>query len=93
MVKHRYDSDCVDRKPLDETMKAYLRRCLPDVLKTPQSTVPLFFKFELPWGQYGSLLRQLATGGVNASSVFPGYYGVVDAVREKLWCWDAHLTM
>lgn len=92
VVRHRYDSNCVDRAPLDETMHAYLRRCFPDVLKTRQSTIPFFFKFELPWQQYGSLLRQLANAGVNASTVFPGFYGVVGAIRERFWCWDAAQT-
>ena len=46
-------------------------------------------KFELPWSEFKDLLRRLANAGVNASTVFPGYYGVVDAVREKLWWWDA----
>ena len=88
VVRHRNDSNFVDREPLDSTMYAYLERCFPDVLKTNQPTIPLFWKLELPWSQYRSLLRQLANAGVNASTVFPGYYGVADAVREKLWSWD-----
>ena len=89
VVRHRNDSNFVDGEPLDSTMYGYLERCFPDVLKTSESTIPLFWKFELPWSQYRSLLRQLANAGVNASTVFPGYYGVADAVREKFWSWGA----
>ena len=94
VVIHRYDANRVDRAPLDEMLYAYLKRHSPGTLETsnPESTIPLFFKFELPWSEHGSLLRQLANAGVNASSVFPGYSGVVDGVREKLWCWERYLT-
>jgi len=89
VVRHKYASKSIDRKPFDEILHAHLKRYDPDALKTAKSTSPIFFKFELPWSEYQSLLRQLANAGVNASTVFPGCYGVVDAVREKLWSWDA----
>ena len=89
VVRHKYVSKSIDRRPFDEMLHAHLERYDPDALKTAKSTSPIFFKFELPWSECQSLLRQLANAGVNASTVFPGCYGVVDAVREKLWSWDA----
>lgn len=79
-----------DTGSLDETLYAYLERSRPNVLQTNQTAIPLFVKFEVPWREYRGLLRELAKAGVNASTVFPGYGGVVEAVREKLACWDAN---
>ena len=87
VVRHKYASKSVDRRPFDEILHAYLERNDPGAREIPWSTRPIFFKFELPWSECQSLLRQLANAGVNASSVFPGCYGVVDAVRERDWSW------
>ena len=89
VVRHFSNADTIDRTPFDETISGYLARCFPELLEGNQATDPIFIKFELPWSEFRSLLRQLANASVNASTVFPGYYGVVDAVREKLWWWDA----
>lgn len=90
VVRHSTTSQSVDRTPFDETLRAYLQRCFPGSFKSgqPDDPPPPFVKFELPWKEFDSLLRLLANGGVNASTVFPGYYGVVSAIREKLWWWD-----
>ena len=89
VVRHSITSRSIDRTPFDKTLFAYLECCFPELFKSGQPANPLFIKFELPWAQFEDLLRRLANAGVNASTVFPGYYGVVDAVREKLWWWDA----
>ena len=88
VVKCEFGSGCVDRKPLDQILYGYLERNAPHVLKANVEAVPLFIRFELPWGEVRELVRGLAKAGVNASTVFPGYGGVVKGARERLWWWD-----
>jgi len=44
---------------------------------------PMFYQFTLPTSQASELLRHLHDLGVDASSVFPGYQGVVNALEER----------
>ena len=44
---------------------------------------PLFFKFTLPVGQASNLLSLLALTGVDGSTCFPGFGGVVRALKER----------
>ena len=74
----------IDRRTLDEVVKSYLEEYFPRYFEL-ENAGPVFVRFELPWSQFDSLLRELANLGVNASTVFPGYEGVVQGVREKLW--------
>lgn len=92
IVREKSTSEGTNRTPLDKTLHEYLKRCYPNVLRTNSHTIPLFTKFQLPWTQYQMLLKQLANVGVNASTVFPGYYGVAEATREKICCWDGQLA-
>jgi hypothetical protein len=65
--------DLVDRTPLD---------VLADELKPPL----VLFQFTLPISEAPSLLRLLALEGISAATIFPGYGGVVKALREEaLW--------
>jgi hypothetical protein len=43
----------------------------------------IFYKFTLPVREAAELLRLLAALGIDASTVFPGYDGVVRALRER----------
>ena len=75
-------------RTLDEVVDQYVTR----IFSTPKNYSwpdPIFLRFELPWSEYQSLLTLLAKSGINGSTVFPGYNGVVDAIREKLWWWDS----
>lgn len=92
LLRHHGTVDKVDRTPLDEMMFDYLQRSRASVLSTKESTIPIFLKFELPWSECGGLIRVLANLGVNASTVYPGYAGVADAVREELCWWDSPLS-
>lgn len=63
----------VDRTPLN---------LLGDELKPPLR----MYHFTLPLDEAPRLLRLLALEGVSASTLFPGYGGVVEALREEaLW--------
>lgn len=42
-------------------------------------------KFTLPMGECFGLLHLLSCAGIGGSTIFPGYGGVVDAVRENRW--------
>jgi hypothetical protein len=44
----------------------------------------IFYKFTLPTSEASELLRLLSMLGVDASTVFPGYDGVVRAIRERV---------
>lgn len=44
---------------------------------------PFFFKLMLPHSQAGELLRLLAREGVSAASIYPGYDGAAQAVKES----------
>lgn len=47
---------------------------------------PFFFKFTLPTTQAGELLRLLAREGISAASIYPGYDGAAQAVKEsRFW--------
>lgn len=88
VVRHPLDAEEVDRRPLDEIVSKYVATLLPNTPKGLWEKDPIFFRFELPWSEFDSLLTLLATSGTNGSTVFPGYKGVTDAVREKLWWWN-----
>ena len=77
----------VDRRPLDKVVQSYLSCMYPSYFEKTARR-PIFIRFELPWTEFNSVLRELAKVGVNASTVFPGHAGVVDCLREKLWWWD-----
>jgi FRG domain len=44
----------------------------------------IFYKFTLPASESSELLRLLSMAGVDASTIWPGYDGVVRAIRERL---------
>lgn len=47
---------------------------------------PFFFKFTLPVTQAGELLRLLARQGISAASIYPGYDGAAQAIKEsRFW--------
>lgn len=92
LVRHRETANAIDRTTLDVTLFDYLKRSRPRVLRTNEGGISAFFKYELPWSECGGLLRVLANHGVNASTVFPGYAGVADAVLEQLRWWDSALS-
>ncbi len=92
LVRHTGTANEVDRTTLDDTLFDYLKRSRPGILKTNAGGISAFFKYELPWSECGGLLRVLANHGVNASTVFPGYEGVADAVLEQLRWWDSPLS-
>jgi hypothetical protein len=49
---------------------------------------PPIYKFVLPRSQARKLLRLLGFESTTAATVFPGYGGVVEAIRERgLWDW------
>ena len=48
---------------------------------------PVLIKLELPCSQAGALLRLLADELVDATQLFPGFYGAARAVRETAF-WD-----
>ena len=47
-------------------------------------------KFTLPASEARSLMRLLAAEDVSAATVFPGYAGVVEALRERKW-WHGYV--
>lgn len=56
--------------------------------RSPEIDTPLtvLHKFTLPLTEANELLRLLAVEGVDAASVFPGYQGVAQSLREmRLW--------
>jgi len=60
--------------------------------RDPLDTLPFeppldFFHFTLPVAQAPRLLRLLALDGICASTLFPGYNGVVDALKEQSYLW------
>lgn len=69
-------SERIDRRPMDELLKAAIRRVTP--LKRA-----VMYRFVLPITQAGTLLYLLAKEGVDSASLFPGYDGVVRALRER----------
>ena len=85
VLRHSEDIELDYRKPFDKVLKDHFLLQHRD--KPKRSPTRLFFKFELPWHEYGKLLRLLANTGVNASTVYPGFHGVVGAVSEKLRWW------
>ena len=89
-LDRRHESaESIDRRPLDEIVLEYIRKNLPDLYNSPHfEESPIFCRFDLPWKEFDALLVLLAKSGINGSTVFPGYQGVVDAVEEKLWWWD-----
>lgn len=63
----------VDRRPLD-------------VIKQASWYKPCFVRFSLPVRHAPELLRLLAIQGVSAASIYPGYSGAAEAMREtRLW--------
>lgn len=92
VVRHPLGEEKVDRRPLDKIVSDYVDQLLPNPPKGLWEKDPAFLRFELPWSEFGALLTLLAKSGVNGSSVFPGYKGAVDAVKEKLWWWDARVN-
>ena len=74
--------------PLDDVVYRYVTRIF-SIPKNYSWPDPIFLRFELPWSEYQSLLTLLAKSGINGSTVYPGYRGVVDAIGEKLRLWDA----
>ena len=87
LVKESTLEGDVDRRPLDQVVKEFLECRYPSYIENAMSR-PIFIRFELPWREFNSVLRELAKIGVNASTVFPGHAGVVECLREKLWWWD-----
>ncbi len=88
VVRHPMGAESIDRRPLDEIVAEYTARLLPSAPGARWEGGPIFLRFELPWTQFEPLLVLLAKAGINGSTVFPGYKGAVDAVKEKLWWWD-----
>ena len=89
VVQHVLGSGVPSGRTLDEVVYQYVNRLFNTPKNYSWQNDPIFLRFELPWSEYQSLLTLLAKSGINGSTVFPGYSGVVDALREKLWWWDA----
>ena len=89
VVREPWDAKVLDRRPLDKVVSEYFCQVFPDMLPVAWETSPPFVRFELPWNQCKHLLVALARSGITGSSVFPGYDGAVEAVKEKLWWWSA----
>ena len=86
-VIRRPMSAVIDKRPFDCIVSDHLNKLTPR--NTPHFNPPVFIRFELPWCQFPPLIRRLATAGINYSTVFPGYWGVVDAMIEKTWWWNS----
>ena len=87
VVSQAMGSRQVDCRPLDQVLYAHLERFHPHFLRSNVETIPLFVRFDLPWSELAALVRLLAKAGMDASTVFPGYGGVAEAVRERSWWW------
>lgn len=66
----------IDRRPMDELLKTAICRVTP--LKRA-----VMYRFVLPITQAGKLLYLLAKEGVDSALLFPGYDGVVKALKER----------
>ena len=54
--------------------------------------LPGLIKLTLPSSEAPSLLYLLYVNGVSAASLFPGYAGVVESIRERRYLRDPHAT-
>lgn len=91
LVRHRGSTKTTDRSSFERILSHYLNCYFPELLPPNETPIPVFVKFELPWKECEGVLRLLANLGVNASTVFPGYRGVANAVWEELRWWKAPL--
>ena len=89
VVQHVLGSGNPDGPTLDEVVYQYVTTLFNTTKNYSWQHDPIFLRFDLPWSEYQSLLTLLAKSGINGSTVFPGYRGVVDAIGEKLWWWDS----
>lgn len=78
----------LDRRPLDKQLGERFTECVS--LTQPVSEAltsnrvnPLFFRFTLPASECGKLMWILASWGISAASMFPGFRGAADTVREE----------
>lgn len=74
----------VDRRPLDQIIRQVSKKTM-----LLHSGHPML-RFTLPISEAAKLLWLLAKEGINGSSMFPGYEGIVKGIREKrYWVNDA----
>ena len=65
-------------------MEAVVAKLSPDTVD--RQDWPFMRKLTLPYGQSKALRKLLTADGINGASMFPGYDGVVRAMRERaLW--------
>lgn len=69
-----WDNSAIDRRPLDEIIKAEVDKFSP--------LGSALFHLTLPAAKAGRLLWELARDGITCSRLFPDYYGVVRGLRE-----------
>ena len=84
LVRHSADSKSIDQRPLDEIVAEYTTQLVSRHPDASRKGNPAFLRLKLPWSEFQPLLVLLAKAGINGSTVFLGYKGVVDAVKEKL---------
>ena len=73
----------VDRRGLDEILQANMYILNQDQIDD-KPVSPIMYRFTLPVDESGKLLWLLAKEGVTAASIFPGYGGVAQAIKEQL---------
>ena len=88
VVRRPLAEERVDQQSLDEIISDYVCRLPDNTSENSSEDEPIFLRFELPWCEFDSLLTLLANSGINGSTVFPGYKGAADTVKEMRW-WDA----
>ena len=73
------------RRPLDRIIRGLYADSYERFTLDPE-TKPLFLRFRLPAGQSGELMRLLAKEGITAASLYPGFGGAAESVKEaQLW--------
>lgn len=44
---------------------------------------PIIYRITLPWSEAGDLMDQLSQEGINAATIYPGFDGVVTALKQE----------
>jgi len=74
----------VDTKPFDEVVKLVdpigMAKMMADMAG------PRMYQLTLPSSQASRLFVLLRRAGISASTLFPGFGGVAEAIRESSWC-------
>jgi len=82
--EQRHLSDPPDLSPLEERLRSFVAN---EVAEGRAMDSPVIRKFDLPASEVGRLLRLLYDERVSATTLFPGYDGVVRGLRERHY-WD-----